>query len=97
MLNMDTARKIGVNACIDKLGRNYVLTHKDSAASAYGQTPNGVFCFVGVGDVASAPLPENVLVLDSMSKFPYHASCIVDLHSGIPAFRECVLPSAEIK
>ena len=51
MLNMDTARKIGVNACIDKLGRNYVLTHKDSAASAYGQTPDGMFCFVGVGGV----------------------------------------------
>ena len=50
MLSVEAARKIGINACIDKLGREFVLAHRDRATSAYGESDEGVFCFVGVDD-----------------------------------------------
>lgn len=50
MLNVDVARRIGINACIDKLGRKFVSAHKEFSASAYGENDDGVFCFVGVDD-----------------------------------------------
>ena len=93
MLNIETAKKIGFTACIDKLGRPFVLAHKDSATSAYGKTDSGVFCFVGVDDKDDSLNQEGVLILDNQSKFPYRASCNVSLTDGIPSFVECVLPT----
>lgn len=92
MLTPDIARKIGINACIDRLGRAYVLSHKDSAAAAYGEVPDGVFCFVGIGDAPRSLASADALILDSLSAFPYRTSCTVSLMSGIPVFRECVCP-----
>ncbi len=90
MLNVETARKIGINACIDKLGRDFVLAHKDLATSAYGESGDGVFCFVGVAKGCDSKNSDGVLILDSHSKFPYRASCNVSLFDGTPSFIECV-------
>lgn len=95
MLNVYVARRIGINACIDKLGRDFVLAHKDFSTSAYGESDDGVFCFVGVDDRRNLQEQEGVLLLDSDSEFPYRASCNVNLTSGIPHFIECVLPSGQ--
>lgn len=95
MLSFDMARKIGINACIDKIGRDFVLAHKDTATSAWGEgeTENSVFCFVGVDDAPAEPLPEGVLQLDGEgSRWPYHASCLVSLVNGATIFQECVSP-----
>lgn len=92
-LNKETARKIGLNACIDKLGRDFVLAHRESATSAYGDREDGVFCFVGVDDAPSDANQNGVLVLDSQSVFPYRVSCTVGLTDGTPRFLECVLPT----
>lgn len=92
MISVESARKIGINACIDMLGRDFVQTYRDSSASAYGNDEDSVFCFVGVDDNPSYSYEEGVLVLDSTSVFPYRASCNVGLEDGIPRFIECVLP-----
>ncbi len=92
MLNIEAARKIGINACIDKIGRDFVLAHKDSSTTAYGESDDGVFCFVGVDDRHNLQEQEGVLLLDSHSEFPYRASCNVNLANGVPHFIECVLP-----
>lgn len=91
MLNVETARKIGINACIDKLGRDFVLANKDFATSAYGENGDGVFCFVGVDNKCHAK-NRGGLVLDSQSAFPYRVSCNVSLLDGMAKFIECVLP-----
>lgn len=95
MLTIEAARKIGINACIDKIGRNFVQTHKDSSVYAYGdgETEDSVFCYVGVSDAPPPPQQEGVLVLDSTSKFPYRVSCNVSLEDGTPKFIECVVPA----
>lgn len=92
MLNIEKARKIGINACIDKLGRDFVLANKEFATSAYGESEDGIFCFVGVDDGCSSKNSDQVLFLDCQSQFPYRASCNVSLLDGIPHFLECVCP-----
>ena len=92
MLNIETARKIGINACIDKLGRDFVLANKEFATSAYGESEDGIFCFVGVDDGCNSKNSDQVLFLDRQSQFPYRASCNVSLLDAIPNFLECVCP-----
>lgn len=91
MITEAAARRIGLNACIDKLGRDFVLAHKDTSTSAYGRNEgeNNVFCFVGVDNRNT---PYGKLVLDGHSEFPYRASCNVDLETGTTSFVECVCP-----
>ena len=92
MLSVEAARKIGIQACIDKLGRTFVAAHRESATSAYGENENGVFCFVGVDDGGKSQNRAGLLVLDSHSEFPYHVSCNISLTDGIPHFLDCVVP-----
>lgn len=92
MLDVKSAREIGIKACIDKLGRDFVQTYRESATSAYGDYEDGVFCFVGV-DVNRRDLnTRERLVLDGAEKFQYRASCNVSYKDGIPKFIECVVP-----
>ncbi len=94
MLSVNEARKIGINACIDKLGRDFVRKYKDSCVYAYGESEDGVYCFVGVNDNPDCyDNDTDVLILDSTSKFPYRVSCNVRLTDGAVTFIECVLPS----
>ncbi len=93
MISIREAMRIGINACIDKLGSEFVQRHRDSSTSAYGETDDGVFCFVGVDDNPSNSMPDGVLILDSESKFPYRVSCNVSLEDGAYHFLECVVPS----
>ena len=95
MLTVEAAREIGINACIDKIGRDFMQAHKDSAVYAYGEgeTENSVFCYVGVDDKPWVPEDPKTLILDSTSQFPYRASCNVCLTDGTMNFIECVLPA----
>lgn len=92
MLSVEAAKKIGLNACIEKLGRDFVLAHKEYATSAYGESDDGVFCFVGVDDGRKSQNSDHLLILDSRSEFPYRASCHISLADGTPRFIECVIP-----
>lgn len=92
MLNVEAARRIGIKACIDKLGRDFVLAHKEFATSAYGECEEGVYCFVGVDNRSKASDDCKRLILDSHSEFPYRVSCNVNLLDGTHSFIECVLP-----
>lgn len=96
MLKLETARKIGMTACIDKLGRDFVLANRNMMTSAYGESEDGLFCFVGVTSAQTATVTHKHLILDSQSQFQYRVSCNVDLQNGEPTFIECVLPSVSI-
>ena len=90
MLTFNEAKKIGVNACIDKIGREFVAEHRDTSSVAYGENKGKVFCFVGVNDKPDN-LPQNPteLMLDGGEKFPYSASCNVCMLNGTVDFLEC--------
>lgn len=96
MLTVEAARRRGVNACIDKLGRDFVLAHRETSSASYAVEPdeNGdVFCFVGVDDRQyDYSKKREVLVLDGGTPFPYRASCNVNINNESVVFTECVLP-----
>ena len=95
MLTVKEAARIGINACIDKIGREFVLAHRGNGTSAYGENEeeNCVYCYVGVDDKPSVSKFSGALVLDSESKFPYHASCNVSLEDGVTTFLDYALPA----
>ena len=92
MLSKEAAKKIGIDACADKLGRDFILAHKNYAISIYGESADSVYCFVGVDDQHRPQNNFDTFVLDGPSQFPFRASCNVSLEAGIPRFEECVLP-----
>ena len=81
MLDYESAKIIGLNACIDKLGRDFVFENRDFATSAFGESEY------------TSKDKNGLLILDSTSKFAYRVSCHVNLLEGIPMFIECVVPN----
>lgn len=87
MLSEKKAKKIGIRACIDKLGYDFCMKHKENAVSAYGMDENGKLeCFVGVSDEPYVE-PETPC-LTSHYKWPYAARCLVDLNTAEVEFIE---------
>lgn len=91
MLSYENAKKIGIDACIDKLGRDFVLSHQDTSTSGFGDRGDHIFCFVGVDDRPEPDMKE-ALILTSGNQFPYIARCTVDYVNGEVRFLDCVLP-----
>lgn len=92
MLTFEKAKKIGLDACIDKLGKAFVKAHASSTSSAYGDDGNGnAFCFVGVDNRPQKRYAGN-LKLTSAESFPYRASCKVSMKTGEMTFYDCVIP-----
>lgn len=93
MLSVDDAKRIGINACIDKLGRSFVTDRQEYGTSGYGECEEGVYCFVAVDDGPhKSKYKDGQIVLDSITNFSYSAKCIVSLENGAVNFMECVLP-----
>lgn len=95
MLTFEEAKKIGIKACIDKIGYEFCLAHKDNSTSAYGEDDGIAKCFVGVSD---APAHEynieevEYLILTHKADWPYFAHCDVDMATGEITFGECKIP-----
>ena len=84
MLTFEEARKIGIRACVDKLGYDFVKKYEDTACSAYGDEGDHASCFVGVNTEPEKPWTGGTLILDDSpnSKYPYSASCNVAYADG---------------
>lgn len=91
MITYEKAREIGVEACIDKLGRDFVMKHRDTSSSAYGDRGDHAYCFVGVDDKPAQDM-KDCLYLTSGTQFPYIARCTVNYQDGKIDFLDCVLP-----
>lgn len=76
MLTIDEARKIGIHACIEKLGKDLVEQYKSTSTASWGVTQGAVRCFVGVD---TRKRVQHLLVLDSVSKWYKCAECKVSL------------------
>ena len=88
MITVEEAKRMGIEACVNEIGRDLVLANRDKATIACGIIENGVFCFVGV-DMEEKREKSGDLILDSVSKFTYQVSCKVSLTDGDIVF-ECV-------
>ena len=88
MITVEEAKRMGIEACVNEIGRDLVLANQDKATMACGVIENSVYCFVGV-DMEERREKSGDLILDSISKFTYQASCKVSLTDGDIMF-ECV-------
>lgn len=95
MLTIKEAARIGINACIDKIGRDFVLANRENGTSGYGENEEKhcVYCYVGVDDKPYVSKHPGILELDSESRFPYYASCNVSLTDGAMTFIDYALPA----
>lgn len=95
MLTERDAKKIGIRACIDKMGYEFCKKHEDNSTSAYGVVNGKMECFIGVSD---EPAPEcdiekvDHLILTSGKKWPYYVHCDVDMFTGEIEFGEYRIP-----
>ncbi len=96
MLTYAQAKKIGVNACLDKLGRDFVRRYENTSCAGYGEEDEYAFCYAGVDDRTELPEENTDIILDDGkgTKFPYLASCNVWYEDGRIDFLDCVLPEA---
>lgn len=91
MLTYEQAKEIGREACIDRLGREFVMQYRDTSSPAYADMQDHAYCFVGVDNTPERydPVP---LILTSTNRFPFLASCNVRYSDGAVEFLDCVLP-----
>jgi len=99
MLTVSEAKKIGRDACIEKIGRAFVEKHKENSVAAYGDFSDEgiVFCYIGVSDKPFTDTYSGSLILseEKNRKMPYGASCNVHLEDGNIEFMECHLPQTK--
>lgn len=93
MLTKENAKMIGLEACDKKLGFDFVKKYAGTSTSCWGydDESDSMFCFVGV-DTNPEPLDDYVYMLDSVSRFPYSASCYVSMKDGSITYLDCKLP-----
>lgn len=96
MLTALEAKKIGIRACIEKLGYEFCKKYADNSTSAWGEEVEGIMnCFVGVS-TEPAPVCDitkvDKLILTSGRKWPYAVSCNVNMNTGEIEFIEIRLP-----
>ncbi len=48
MLTVVEAKKIGIQACMDKIGYDFCKKHADNGTTAYGEDDGFVKCFLGL-------------------------------------------------
>lgn len=96
MLTFEEAKKIGIDACVKKLGVSFVKQYADSFCSAYGwgEEKNTVFCFAGVDDNPGELINSDELILTKSDCFPYRVSCNVNIMNGFITYIECVIPTS---
>lgn len=93
MLTAEEAKKIGLRACIDKIGYEFCKKHEDTAVCAYGEDNGVMECYVGVDDQPDDFDAEtSPLILDDTRLSPYYARCHVSLSDEEISFLDFRLP-----
>ena len=91
MLTVKEARKIGVKACMERIGYDFCMANRENATTGYTEEKEYVHCYVGVSDKSPDTLQAGLLF--TSTKFPFSASCNVWLADGKIDFLDCHLPA----
>ena len=97
MLTLTKAKSIGMQTCIDLLGRSFVKQYKDTSVTAFGEDENVLFCFLGISTNPKAFDDSNLDVLTlSKNDWDYSSSCDVSLTDGsVSNFNKCIHKKSE--
>lgn len=92
MLDAREARRIGINACIEKIGIEFCKKYEANACTSCGERDNKMFCSVGIDDTLYVAEKNPQRLVLSESGFQYIASCNVDMENGAIEYLECITP-----
>lgn len=92
MLEASEAKKIGIRACIEKIGWEFCRKYEQNACTTCGEHDKKMFCSVGIDDQEFIPDPHPTKLILSENGFQYYASCDVDMTNGMIEFLECRVP-----
>lgn len=73
-MNKSRAKIIGLNACINAIGRNFYFSHKNDAMSFYGIVGNEMMCVTGIGKIKRK--------FGEIDEFEKQVICYVNLITG---------------
>ena len=98
MLTEKEAKKIGIQACADKIGYDFCKLHENHSVSAYGLNEDGrYYSFAGVSDQPEKVITDiDELVLSPGNDWPYYASCYVNMEDGSIEFIEYKTSTNEV-
>ncbi len=89
MLSVIDAKKIGIDSCIDALGREFCEEHQSNALSGYEEPINDIMrCFVTVSDKISQ---EETHIIGG-EQMPYQAFVDVNMKTGETVLIKVVTP-----
>lgn len=54
-VNSRRSKKIGIRACVDKIGYEFCKQHADTAVCSYGEENGKMKCYVGIDDKPEQP------------------------------------------
>ena len=92
MLTIEKAKKKGIDACIDLIGREFCLEHQDNALSGFSNPENGLMrCFVSVDDEPSIDTEPHYAGGEPM---PYRAYVDVDMETGEVLVVDIITPQS---
>ena len=91
MLTYEQAKKKGIDACVDCLGRDFVMKYKDTSCPTFGDMEDRAYCFLGVNN-SEDRYDDRPIILDGGDSWPYSAECTVRYDDGKVEFLECIVP-----
>lgn len=97
MISVEYAKKIGITYCADLMGRDFVAAYADCSTTAFNETENDVFCFLGIDNSGIVLDPtQNLILTNKTDQIPYRASCHVSLIDGTVTDAIYIHPEEEL-
>lgn len=89
MVDFEKARKIGIDLCINALGKEFCIANKDNALSGYEEAENGILkCFVTIDTKNDQTDKLSV----GGKPMQYQAYATVDMQTGEAAITKIIKP-----
>ena len=84
MFTVDECKKIGYDACIDRLGREQVVLNKERGCHGFSIIDGGIRCFVGYDEKEYKPQKEGITL--GTTQFDFLACAFVNSETGNVTF-----------
>ena len=92
-LTFEEAKKLGMDACVDRLGRDFVMRYRDTSCPGYGDIEERVYCFPGVNNSADR-YEDKAVMLNGGDPWSYPVKCTVRYEDGKVVFLKCIVPQS---
>ena len=90
MLNTFEAKKLGIKACINKIGYDFCNKYADNSTSSWGEKDDKIVsCFVGINTDVSK---EEKFLLTHEKNWDYFVHCDVNKETGEINFLDFKIP-----